>query len=231
MGILLDKVKLSLLVNGDGVPENFKKNSNFFYEKYLKSDDDVKNIPIANIVTGGFYFLHYKHDSNWMKWSPIFVADYKKLNNQVVFLAVNFNFIPLEVRVSIFDKYITEKDFDKNNYIKVNYDGMYKELRTLGFEYALMEFNAIQIVASHKISMNVLPRFLYSQPPKNIYDPKKLIEIWSAKIKTRDQRDKEIMISNLDDFFNINKEISDKYDELYKHIKRIRTNMIKYGKG
>jgi hypothetical protein len=231
MGELIDRVKLSLLVNGNGVPENFKKNCLFFYNKYIKSDKDVKNIPVKNILPGGFYFLHYKDDSNWMKWSPIFVAEYKKLNNQIVILAVNFNFIPLEVRVAIFDKYISEDDFEKDRYLKVRYDKMYQELKRLGFEYALMEFNAIQIVASHKITMSLLPRFLYSQHPKNIYDPKKLIQIWKAKIVTKNQRDKEMMLSSLDEFYNINHEISDKYNELNSHIKRIRASMIKYGKG
>ena len=37
-------------------------------------------------------------------------------------------------------------------------------------------------------SENILPRFLYSAHPTNKYDPSKLYQIWSTKIKTRDKR-------------------------------------------
>ena len=84
MGELIERVKLSLLAYGDGIPDNFKNNSLFFYEKYQKSGQDVLSINIGEINPGGFYFFTYLDDSNWMKFSPVFVADYKKLNNQIV---------------------------------------------------------------------------------------------------------------------------------------------------
>jgi hypothetical protein len=229
MGELSERVKLSLLVNGNGVVENFKNNSIYFYEKYQKSDELVKNIKVENVFPGGFYFFHYADNSNWMKWSPVFVADFKKFSNKIVLLCVNFNFIPLEVRVMVFDKYITEKDFEQDKYLVVNYEGMYSELQRLGFEYALMEFNSIQLISVHKIKMEMVPRFIYSQHPKNVYDPKKLIQIWEAKIESRNERHKEIMLSSLDEFYDINKEISDKYDVLQNHIKRIRSSVKRWG--
>jgi hypothetical protein len=233
MGALMDKVKLALLVNGDGVPDNFKKNSLFFYDKYMKSDNDIKNINVSNIKPGGFYFFHYKDDSNWMKWAPVYVIEFKKFNNQIVLLCVNFNFLPLEIRVLLFDKFILEDDFEKDKLLnlKVNYRVLYQELKRIGFEWALMEFNAIQLVAVHKISMNTVPRFLYHQHPKNKYDPGKLVQIWKAKLATAKQRDQEITSASLDEFYNIDSEISEKYDVLKDHIKRIRANMIKYGKS
>ncbi len=231
MGELIERVKLSLLAYGDGIPDNFKNNSLFFYEKYQKSGQDVLSINIGEINPGGFYFFTYLDDSNWMKFSPVFVADYKKLNNQIVVYAVNFNFVPIEIRTMIFDKYITEKDFELNSYLKTDFQGMYAEIRKLGFEYALMEFNAVQLVRVHRIHLELLPRFLYSQHPINIYDPKKLYSIWSVKIENRDQRHKELASSLLSDFYDINNEISEKYDVLNGHIKRMQTSMNKYGKG
>jgi hypothetical protein len=59
---------------------------------------------------------------------------------------------------------------------------MYAELMKLGFEYALMEFNAIQIASAHRIHLELLSRFLYSQHPINTYDPNKLNQIWNAKL-------------------------------------------------
>ena len=82
MAELLERVKLNLLVNGDGIVENFKNNSLFFYEKYNQSSPDVEAISITNIYPGGFYFFHYLDDSNWMKYSPV-----------VAIIAINLFFV------------------------------------------------------------------------------------------------------------------------------------------
>lgn len=229
MGILQEKVDLSLLVYGDGIVDNFKNNSLFFYDKYQKSDESVTSIAASDIQLGGFYFLHYLDDSNWMKYSPIFVADYRKFSNQVILFGINFNFIPLEVRVSIFDKFIIDQDFEKNSLLKVNYSGVYTELLRYGFEYAITEFNLIQVKYVHKISMDVLPRFLHSQHPINKYDPNKLMQIWNAKLGARDQRHREMMSSMLSDFYEIDGEIKDKYKVLREHILRLQKSAEKYG--
>jgi len=224
MGKLSERVKLSLLANGNGVVDNFKNNSLYFYERYTnKSSDEITAIN-TNIIPGGFYFLHYQNDSNWMKYSPVFVADYKKFSNKIIIFAVNLNFIPLEVRVLLFDKFILEKDFERNNFLKVDYKGMYDELRKLGFEYALMEYDSKNILLSHRIKMDLLPRFLYHQHPINKYDPDKLFQIWEAKIGARDQRHKEMMSAIISEFYDAKFEISEKYEALKGHIQRIRRN-------
>jgi hypothetical protein len=230
MAELLERIKLSLLYNGNGIVENFKNNSDFFYEKYQKSDKYVESINIKDVYPGGFYFFHYKDDSNWMKYAPVFIADFKNFEDKVIFFAVNFNFIPIEIRAQIFDKYILPTDFEKNNFLKVNYEGMYKELLNSGFEYALMEFNAAQLVLVHRIHLELLPRFLYSQHPINKYDPKKLAMMWQAKLGGRSQRHKEIISSIISEFYDVNNEISDKYNVMRDHIKRLQTSLNKYGK-
>lgn len=229
MGILRDKVDLSLLVYGNGVADNFKNNSLFFYEKYQKSDKDVTSISVSDIRVGGFYFLHYLDDSNWMRWSPVFVADYKKFSNMVILFGINFNFIPMEVRVSIFDKFIKEEDFEKDVKLKVDYQGVYNELLRFGFEYAMVEYNLIQVKFAHRISLNMLPRFLYSQHPQNKYDPGKLMQIWGAKIGDRDKRHREMMASMLSDFYDTKGEIKEQYKLLKDHIQRIQKSVEKYG--
>jgi len=230
MSELLERVKLNLLYNGNGIEDNFKKNSLFFYEKYRQSSKDVTAINITDMYPGGFYFLHYKDDSNWMKYAPVFVADFKKFEDKIILFCVNFNFIPLEIRVQIFDKFISEQDFKNNAFLKVNYKGMYEQLLLSGFEYALMEFNAAQIVLVHRIHLDLIPRFLYAQHPINIYDPKKLVQIWQAKLDGREQRHKEIVSSIISDFYDVNNEISGKYDVMRDHIKRLQTSLSKYGK-
>jgi hypothetical protein len=229
MGALSERIKLHLLVHGDMV-DTFKENSLNLYDSLQKSTPDFKNVKVGDINPGGFYFFQYLDDSNWMKYAPVFVADYKKFSNKIVVFAVNFNFIPLEIKGLIFDKYIKEEDFESDKFLKVNYEGIYNELLRLGFEYSLMEFNASQIKIVHKVSLNTLPQFLYSQHPINKYDPKKLMQIWTAKIDSKDERNKEIMSSSIDEFYEVNKDLSDKYPTLKEHIYRMRNSLIKYGK-
>ncbi len=222
-------VKLNLLVYGNGEVENFKNNSMFFYERYSKSDDSVKVVSKEDIMPGGFYFLHYEDDSNWMRYSPVFVADYRKFDNMIVVLAVNLNFIPLQIRVGIFDKYVTKGDFESNSLLKVSYRGVYDELNGLGFAYSLMEFNLIQVKKAHRIAVDQLPRFLWSQHPAAKYDPNKLMDIWSKKIKDRDLRHSEMLKSMLDEFYDVEKDLTQKYDLLKGHIDRLQKSAKKYG--
>lgn len=229
MGELLERVKLSNLVHGNGIVENYKNNSLFFYNKYQKSDTEVRNIRVGEMQIGGFYFLHYKDDSNWMKYSPIFTVDFRKFENLIIIFGINLNFIPLEVRTTIFDKYITDKDFEKDNLLEVNYQGVYDELRKYGFEYAICEYNLAQVVLVHKIQMDLVPRFLYAGHPINKYDPKKLYEIWKAKLSGRQARDQEMSQSLIDEFFDISDDINKNYNVLKGHVQRLQRSINKYG--
>jgi|LauGreDrversion4_2_1035121.scaffolds.fasta_scaffold56093_3 hypothetical protein len=229
MGELVDRIGLRMLVDGDGLADNFKNNSLYFYDKYQKSDNGVKSINVSDILPGSFYHFHYLDDSNWMKWSPVFVTNYKKIGNQIIIFGVNFNFIPLEVRAFLFDNFMKEEDFEKDQPLPVTYEGMYAELIKYGFEYALVEYNALQIKFVHRISMDMVPRFLIAGHPKNKYDPAKLFDIWKVKIKDKDKRNQEIMKSTIDEFYDTRGEINEKYVLLKGHIQRIQNNMKKYG--
>jgi len=228
MGELKEKVKLSLKVHGVDMIDAFRKNSLFFYDRYTKSSEDILTIPVKNMSPGGFYFLHYLDESNWMQYSPIFLVDFKKFEDKIILLAINFNFIPLEVRVLIFDPYIKDKDFLNNNLLNVSYESMYTILRKVGFEYALMEFDASRIKLVHKIKLDLLPRFLYHQHPINVYDPNKLMQIWNAKIEKRDQRHQEIILSTLDEFYKVADDLSEKFDVLKGHVQRLQRNTRKF---
>ena len=81
MGELAERVKINLLVNGNGIPDNFKNNSLFFYNKYQESTKEVLAVSVTAVQPGGFYFIHYLDTSSWMQFSPVFVADYKKFSN------------------------------------------------------------------------------------------------------------------------------------------------------
>lgn len=229
MAELLERVKLSLLVNGDGIVENYKNNSLYFYDKYQSSDKEVKSMRGGEMQLGGFYFIHYQDDSNWMKYSPVFTVDFKKFENKIIIFAVNLNFIPIEVRTTIFDPFISEDNFENDTLLTVNYEGMYDQLRRYGFEYAICEYNLGQVLFVHKISMDLLPRFLYAGHPINKYDPKKLYSIWKAKIVDRNIRDQEMSSALIDEFFEISDDINKNYNVLKGHIQRLKRSISKYG--
>jgi hypothetical protein len=229
MGELLERVKLSNLVNGNGIADNYKKNSLYFYDKYRKSDQEVRAIPLTGIKPGRFYFFHYMDDSNWIRYSPVFVVSIKKFENLQIIFAINFNFLPLEVRPTIFDTVMIERNFEKDLSLKVNFDEVYKRLRKYGFEYSIQEYNLAQVKLCHKIQMGVVPRFLYSGHPKNKYDAQKLYQIWKAKIKTRNQRNSEMSQALITDFFDVSDEINENYKVLKNHITRLQNSLRKYG--
>lgn len=225
MTALEERIKLSQLVFGENLVDYFHNNSNFMYERYSKTDEFCRAISISDIQIGGFHHFHYDDKSNWMKYSPVFVCDFKQYQNYMITYGLNFNFIPLRVRSSIFEKFISEKDFEQNRTLSVDFKGIYNELRKYGFEYAIVEYNSINLKLVHRINLELLPRFLYSSHPKNKYDPSKLYEIWSVKIKTREKRHQEIILSTLDEFLDIKNEISEKYEVLRGHIKKLRDSL------
>jgi hypothetical protein len=230
MGALQERIELNQKVFGTDIVDFYKNNTLFMYEKYSKTDEMCEAIDISDIYIGNFYFLHYHDQSNWMKYSPIFCVDYRKVKDMIIILGLNLNFIPIEIRGTIFDKFISEQDFEKNSTLKADFTGVYTELLKYGFEYSIVEYNAIQISLVHRINLELLPRFLYSSHPKNKYDPKKLIEIWTTKLETREKRHQEMVVSILSEFYDVSSEISNKYDLLVNHIKRLQNSYNNFRK-
>ena len=235
MGELYERFKLNKLVNSNDPVSYFKENSIDFYKSYTKSTEQIKAIPVRLMIPGKFYFLHYKDDSNWIRYSPVFITERRRYESNILFRCVNFNFIPLEIRILFFDKYIKELDFQQdvkkkgNHFIKVKHEIIYRELEKLRLEYSIQPYNAAQIVTCHRIMMEDLPRFLYSAHPKNKYDPKKLIQIWKTKAKNSDQRDDEMMKLTTEDLYNFDKDFLQKFDTLSSHIERFRKSIEKWG--
>jgi len=230
MGPLMERVKLSQKVFGTDIVDYYKNNTEYMYDLYGKSTNECESVNKEDITVGGFYHLVYRDDSNWMRYSPIFCCDYRKMGNMIIIMGVNFNFIPLELRPKIFDPFITEKNIEENEIIKVNFRGMYSELLKIGFEYSIQEYNVAQIDRIHRINLEILPRFLYSSFPTNKYDPNKLMDTWKKKIETKEQRHREIIQTVLSDFYDIENGINEKYDALGGHIKRLQKSYSKYGR-
>jgi hypothetical protein len=225
MGEILTKIK----EENKNTAQYYKDNTMFFYEKYKTSTKEVLSLPTGKLQIGAFYFFHYLDDSNWMKFAPVFTADFKKFKNQIIIIGVNFNFIPMEIRAGIFDKFISSEDIKNNKLLTVDYKGVYNELIRVGYEYSLVEFNLSQLKMAHKIDLSLIHKFLYSGHPINLYDPKNLYKIWLKKLETREQRHQEMMKIVISEFYDLEKNINNEYDALKKHIERTQNSFKKYG--
>ena len=226
MGEILKKIK----EENKNTAQYYKDNTMFFFEKYKTSSKEILSLPVGKMQLGAFYFIHYLDDSNWMKYSPIFTVDFKKFNNQIIIIGINFNFIPIEIRAGIFDKYISANDIETNKLLTVDYEGVYKELIRVGYEYSLVEYNLSQVKMVHKIDLILIHKFLYSGHPINLYDPNNLYKIWLKKLETREQRHQEMMKAVISEFYDLEKDINKEFDVLKKHIERTQNSYKKYGK-
>lgn len=232
MGELYDRFKLNKLVNSDDPVSYFKENSIDFYKSYTKSTEQIKAIPVRLMIPGKFYFLHYKDDTNWIKWSPVFVVEEKKSYG---FHCMNLNFMPLEIRILFFDKYITDKDFESdaekkgNHFIKVKPDMVQNELKKIRMNHCMKFYNSSQIVTCHRIMFDDLPNFLFSSHPMFKYDPKKLIQIWKQQASKSERRGDEMMKLTIEDLYNFDKEFKHRFDVLKGHIDRFRKSVQKWG--
>lgn len=226
MGILLDKIKKDSEKNG--IVNYFKDNSLYFYNQFQSpSNKSIEVINTSKIEEGKFYFLYYYDDSKWMQYAPIFVVDFKKIDNKIIVYAINFNFLPIQIKSAFFDKYIKDLTNDKQ-FTSITFETVYTQLLRIGYEYSLMEFNVKMINRVYDISIDLLPQFLNFSHPLVKYDPNKLYDIWVKKLKTKQQRHQEMIQSTVSDFYNFSDEMNEKYTALNDHMKRIEKNSNKY---
>jgi hypothetical protein len=232
MGVLRQTIKdhmggdisdTSLLVN------YFKESTEFMYSKYQKPDRECSSISISSIQNGHFYFFMYQDESNWMQFAPVFLCDWKKFDNKIIGYAVNFNFIPIEYRVAVFDVLINNLE-DSNQLTSMTFEMMYRQLLKVGYEYALVEFDFMRLKRVYHIQYEILPDFLCSTYPTIKYDPQNLYNIWKVKLETKEARHQEMIKMISDEFYNATEDISEKYSELKSHMKRLKRNNEKYGK-
>jgi len=139
------------------------------------------------------------------------------------------NFIPLEIRASIFDEMFANLE-EENQINGISFEKMYKRLLRVGYEYALVEYDMSRVERCFHISIRILPRFLYSSYPTNKYDPEKLYSIWLKKLEKRELRHQEIITQLSSDLYKTTEEIELKYDALSDHMKRFKRNYDKFGK-
>lgn len=219
MGILADKVD-------EEIKNEAKDNRNIYYnqnvkELYEEKYNQLKSISTAKMTIGRFYFIVNNDSNGWMKYCPIMLIDYKQFKDYNIGYTINFNFIPIEIRIAMFDT-ILSNFTDENQFQVMNFKLAYSLLLKYGYEYAIMEFNLRNILEVREIPINKLSKFLYSSPPFIKYDPNKLYDIWVKKLATKPQRHQQMTKANIETFFDKTKELNEEFSLLKNRIKRIQ---------
>lgn len=228
MGILLDQIKELKKIND--------KPYDFFSVQFSNPDKKVVELVYNHqIQVGFFYFLFYDlagnlKSSKMEQYSPILVLKKAVYQGKYVIWGLCLNFIPDGISIEWFDRLInrfyknlfnTEQEIEQVNYLKsldVTYEGIYRSLAHVGFEYAIREYRLDLVDRAYHIHYNQLARLLMMDKEQitNV-DTKKLVEIWLAKLGSGEERlrklkdeiilEKKIITSELENSFKYIKEL------------------------
>lgn len=231
MGILLQRLKERREIEGVRTSENSTK----WLTDQIKSPDNtfVKVVTPDKIVAGKLYFLFYDlaaalKSSKLEQYSPILALRKGMVEGKPILWGFSLNFLPERVKVNWFDQLLERffkgvlstnisEDSVIKDPLKLTYEGVYKTLASIGFEYAIREFRLDLINKVYEIDLTQLDRFVSVDVQKftNV-DPKKLIEIWLAKLGEGDARLKEIKENVLTNFKTLDDELNMSFEELEK---------------
>lgn len=230
MGILLKRIKERRDVEGVRTVENSTK---WLIDQIKKPNNEtVKVVTPDKIVPGKLYFLFYDlaaalKSSKLEQFSPILALRKGVVKGQPILWGFSLNFLPERVKINWFDQ-VLERFFkgvlstnlevaEPTKALNLTYEGVYKTLASIGFEYAIREFRLDLINKVYEIDLQELDRFVSVDTEQftNV-DAKKLIEIWLAKLGEGPARLQEIRENVLTDFKTVDSELEVSFDEVEK---------------
>lgn len=201
-------------------------NKNYeFIRDYLNTNENV--ISINDIILGKFYFMLYNitgKTSNMEKFNPILAVDYVDRNGTRMLYGLSINFIPVNVRVNLFNTILNHnldileknEDLDVNKQYElknINFASIYSLIKSIGFEWALREFDMKLVNRLTEIDTKMLPQFITMSTVKFTgVNDNKLGEIWAAKLKNREQREKDMIAKLLGDYEMMRDELNKNID-------------------
>lgn len=200
-----------------------------FVELLNKDNENMHNIKPTDIEKGKFYFFFYGLSEKFTKmekFSPVYVVDTKRTGNTYTIYAISTNFLPVAVRAKYFDTILAgfkKSDIEDNNviYSSINYQLAYNTLASLGFEYTIREFDITKLNKVKEIHNNYIDKFLlFNTQIFTDVDENKLTEIWLAKLKTRDERHRKIIIELMNDYNEMAKTILNSINETNQNINK-----------
>lgn len=230
MGILIKRMKARRDVEGVRTSEN----STQWLIDQIKdpNNETVKVVTPDKIIPGKLYFIFYDlaaalKSSKLEQFSPILALRKGMVQQKPILWGFSLNFLPERVKVNWFDQLLerffkgvlsTDLEVKENSKpLNVTFEGVYKTLASIGFEYAIREFRLDLINKVYEIDLQELDRFVSvdTQQFTNV-DPKKLIEIWLAKLGEGPARLQEIKENVLTDFKTIDTQLEVSFEELEK---------------
>ena len=237
----------------DIVNAQFQAEGNKMYQNnselvlgYFRDKDSTK-FELSNfsdVQQGKMYFILYDLDgksSKMEKYNPLFVVDFGFFDNTKWIFALNINFIPVAIRVIVFNQIFNASldmfdDIDKSPIKQepvdnITFGVVYKMLKSLGFEWAIRKFDYKKVNQIYSIDLNIAYRFVTMSTAKLTgVDDGKLIDIWKKKLATRKEREKKMIGEILGDYKKMQEELkknslslSEKENELYKSVQFLKT--------
>lgn len=233
MGLLLDKMMKLRDEYGMNIHNTLAKE---FVTLLNMNNDHMSEVSPADLKKGKFYFFFYglsEKLTKMEKFSPVYVVDTKRTGNTVTIYAISTNFLPVAIRAKYFDTILA--GFNENNIVKndVIYTGMsyplaYNTLGSLGFEYTIREFDMSKLNKVKEIHNDYIDKFLlFNTQIFTDVDENKLNEIWLAKLKTRDERHRKIMIELMNDYNEMAKTILQSISETNQNLNKSYIEMQK----
>ena len=229
MGILIRRMKARRAAGG-----RLGEDSTKWLIDHIKKPNDktVKEVTPNDITPGKLYFLFYDlaaalKSSKLEQFSPILALRKGIVKQQPILWGFSLNFLPERVKVNWFDQVLerffkgalsTDLEVEPTDKpLDVTFEGVYKTLASIGFEYAIREFRLDLINKVYEIDISELDRFVSvdTQQFTNV-DPKKLIEIWLAKLDEGEARLRQIKENVLTDFKTVDAELNVSFDEVQK---------------
>jgi len=224
-----DSVKNQFKQEGSSIYSN---NFEFISKEMNNSRSElIQQVKLNNLRKGGFYFMFYDLDgksSKMEKFNPVLLIDWFDMNNTRMVYAVSINFIPVSIRTVFFNNLLNfnldvieennKLPFDKEKELEaINFTNIYKLLSTIGFEWSIRKFDIKKINKLYKVSTKSLQQFIIMSTAKFTgVDDGKLIEIWRKKIKEKEERHKKIINEILNNYDNMEKQLTNTYMDLDK---------------
>lgn len=223
---LKNKIREQYITEGINMYVN---NTDYITEGLNGNITDINETDLRNLERGKFYFIMYDLNgktSRMEKFNPLFIVDWFDLQGTRMIYGVSSNFMPITIRTVFFNnicnhnlKIIEEnlkKDYTKQQaFTGINFANIYKLLYNIGFEWSIRQFDAKKIHKVFEVSTNVIDKFLTMNTQKMTgVDEGKLMDIWQKKILEQEKRHTKILKEILEDFKEMDAELSKTYETL-----------------
>jgi len=232
MGVILNKLYERQKKSNKPITEE----ATMWLVNNLKKPDNTtfKVISPTDIKIGKIYFLFYDLDSalkssKMEQYSPVFVIKNTFVQNKPILWGLNFNFMPERARIMYFDKIIdkffkgvmsTNAEIKNMNDVKsldVTFNGVYRTLASIGFEYSIREYRIDLINKVYEINLNELDKYISIDTEYfSSVDQKKLLEIWLSKLDKQNDRYNKIKLDLINNFKIMSDTLEHSLSELEK---------------